>query len=98
MCPAPCEASCVLGIIDPPVSIEMIEKYIVEKGFLEEWIKPVIPKRRTGKKIVIVGSGPAGLAAASSLRILRAGDRSGAPGGRRSGRARHPPDALPHRG
>ncbi len=70
LCPAPCEAACVLGIIDLPVSIEMIEKYIVEKGFLEGWIKPVIPKRRTGKKIVIVGSGPAGLAAAQQLNTV----------------------------
>ena len=70
LCPAPCEAACVLGIIDPPVSIEMIEKYIVEKGFSEGWIKPVIPRNRTGKKIAIVGSGPAGLAAAQQLNSV----------------------------
>ncbi len=67
LCPAPCESSCVLGIIDPPVAIEMIEKYIVEKGFKEGWIQPKPPKHRTGKKIAIVGSGPAGLAAAQQL-------------------------------
>ena len=54
LCPAPCEAACVLGIINPPVSIEMIEKYIVERGFKEGWIKPNPPKKRTGKKTSIV--------------------------------------------
>ena len=67
LCPAPCEAACVLGLINPPVSIEMIEKYIVERGFKEGWIKPMIPKKRTGKKIAIIGSGPAGLAASQQL-------------------------------
>ena len=67
LCPAPCEAACVLGIINPPVSIEMIEKYIVERGFEEGWIKANPPLNRTGKKIAIVGSGPAGLAAAQQL-------------------------------
>ena len=67
LCPAPCEAACVLGIINPPVSIEMIEKYIVERGFKEGWIKPNLPSERTSKKIAIVGSGPAGLAAAQQL-------------------------------
>ncbi|MFL2637146.1 MAG: glutamate synthase subunit beta [Flavobacteriaceae bacterium] len=67
LCPAPCEAACVLGLINPPVSIEMIEKYIVERGFKEGWIKPNPPKIRTGKKIAVVGSGPAGLAAAQQL-------------------------------
>ena len=67
LCPAPCEAACVLGIINPPVSIEMIEKYIVERGFKEGWIKPNIPKKRSDKKIAIIGSGPAGLAAAQQL-------------------------------
>jgi len=67
LCPAPCEASCVLGIINPPVSIEMIEKYIIERGFKEGWIKANIPLERTGKKIAIIGSGPAGLAAAQQL-------------------------------
>ena len=67
LCPAPCEEACVLGIVDPPVSIELIEKYIVERGFSENWIKPVIPENRTGKKVAIIGSGPAGLSAAQQL-------------------------------
>ena len=67
LCPAPCEKSCVLGIISDPVSIENIEKNIVERAFKEGWIKPQPPKTRTGKTIAIVGSGPAGLAAAQQL-------------------------------
>ena len=67
ICPAPCEASCVLGINQPPVAIEHIEKSIIEKAFDLKLIKPHIPKERTGKKIAIVGSGPAGLAAAAQL-------------------------------
>ena len=67
LCPAPCESACVLGLINPPVSIELIEKYIIERGFKEGWIHPIKPKKRTGKKIAVVGSGPAGLAAAQQL-------------------------------
>ncbi len=67
LCPAPCEESCVLGIINPPVSIELIEKYIVERGFSEGWIKPEPPMSRTGKTVAVIGSGPAGLAAAQQL-------------------------------
>jgi glutamate synthase (NADPH/NADH) small chain len=67
LCPAPCEEACVLGITNPPVSIELIEKYIVERGFAEGWIKPQPPTERTGKTIAVVGSGPAGLAAAQQL-------------------------------
>jgi glutamate synthase (NADPH/NADH) small chain len=67
LCPAPCEEACVLGIVNPPVSIELIEKYIVERGFKEGWIKPQLPSNRTGKKVAIIGSGPAGLAAAQQL-------------------------------
>ena len=67
LCPAPCEKSCVLGIIDKPIAIENIEKIIVERAFKESWIKPQIPKKRTGKIVAIVGSGPAGLAAAQQL-------------------------------
>jgi glutamate synthase (NADPH/NADH) small chain len=67
LCPAPCEKSCVLGIIKEPVAIENIEKNIVERGFSEGWIKPQPPKIRTGKTVAIVGSGPAGLAAAQQL-------------------------------
>ena len=70
LCPAPCEASCVLGIIDPPVSIELIEKNIIEEGFKNDWIKPFKPKIRTGKKIAIIGSGPAGLAASQQLNSV----------------------------
>jgi glutamate synthase (NADPH/NADH) small chain len=67
ICPAPCEASCVLGINQPPVTIKQIEKNIVERGFSEGWIHPEPPKARTGKRVAIVGSGPAGLAAAQQL-------------------------------
>lgn len=67
ICPAPCEASCVLGINQPPVAIEHIEKSIIEKAFELNLITPNIPKERTGKKIAVVGSGPAGLAAAAQL-------------------------------
>ena len=70
LCPAPCEAACVLGLINPPVSIEMIEKYIVERGFEEGWIKAKVPSKRTNKKIAVVGSGPAGLAAAQQLNSV----------------------------
>ena len=67
ICPAPCEASCVLGINQPPVTIKQNEKSIVERGFLQGWIQPEPPKARSGKKVAIVGSGPAGLAAAQQL-------------------------------
>jgi glutamate synthase (NADPH/NADH) small chain len=67
ICPAPCEASCVLGINAPPVAIKQNEKSIVERGFLEGWIRPQPAKHRSGKKVAIVGSGPAGLAAAQQL-------------------------------
>ncbi len=67
LCPAPCEKACVLGIIEEPVSIENIEKNIIEKGFQEGWINPHPPKERTTKNIAIVGSGPAGLATAQQL-------------------------------
>jgi glutamate synthase (NADPH/NADH) small chain len=67
ICPAPCEAACVLGINQPPVTIKQIEKNIVEQGFSEGWIHPEPAKVRSGKKVAIVGSGPAGLAAAQQL-------------------------------
>ena len=67
LCPAPCEQACVLGIIEDPVSIENIEKNIVERAFKEGWIKPQLPKIRTDKTIAVIGSGPAGLAAAQQL-------------------------------
>ncbi|OSY87869.1 glutamate synthase [Tenacibaculum holothuriorum] len=67
LCPAPCEKACVLGIIDQPVSIENIEKMIVEKGFSEGWIVPKPPQIRTNKTVAVIGSGPAGLATAQQL-------------------------------
>jgi len=67
ICPAPCESSCVLGINKPPVAIEFIEKSIAEKAFEMGLVKPRIPKKRTGKAVAVVGSGPAGMAAASQL-------------------------------
>ncbi|RUA31572.1 MAG: glutamate synthase [Bacteroidetes bacterium] len=67
ICPAPCEASCVLGINKPAVAIEHIEKTIAEKAYELGYIKPNPPKERTGKKIAVIGSGPAGLAAADQL-------------------------------
>ncbi len=67
VCPAPCEGACCLGVIDPPVTIKNIECAIVDRGFAEGWIKPEPPVRRTGKKIAVIGSGPAGLAAADQL-------------------------------
>src|SRR5271169_6670854 len=67
ICPAPCEAACVLGINEPPVAIKVIEKTIVEHAFKEGWIQPEPPLRRTGKTVAVVGSGPAGLAAAQQL-------------------------------
>lgn len=66
-CPAPCEGSCVLGIIEPPVAIKSIEQAIIDKGFEEGWVTPNPPENRTNKKVAIVGSGPAGLAAADQL-------------------------------
>jgi glutamate synthase (NADPH/NADH) small chain len=67
VCPAPCEASCTLNIIDQPVTIKTIECAIVDRAFAEGWVKPEPPASKTGKKVAIVGSGPAGLAAAQQL-------------------------------
>jgi glutamate synthase (NADPH/NADH) small chain len=66
-CPAPCEGACVLGIIEPPVTIKNIENAIIDRGFAEGWVTAQPPTARTGKKVAIVGSGPAGLAAAAQL-------------------------------
>jgi glutamate synthase (NADPH/NADH) small chain len=84
VCPAPCEGSCVLGINAPPVTIKNIENAIVDKGFDEGWIVPELPQRRTGKKVAVIGSGPAGLAAAAQLNraghnvtVLERADRPG---------------------
>ncbi len=68
ICPAPCEAACVLGINQPAVSIKLIERSIVERGWDEGWIRPEPPEHSTGKRVAVVGSGPAGLAAAQQLR------------------------------
>ncbi len=67
ICPAPCESKCVLGINQPPVAIELIEKNIIETAFEKGYVKPNPPVIRTGKKVAVVGSGPAGLAAAAQL-------------------------------
>jgi glutamate synthase (NADPH/NADH) small chain len=67
ICPAPCEAACVLAINEPPVTIKVIERTIIDHAFREGWIRPEPPEIRTGKRVAIVGSGPAGLAAAQQL-------------------------------
>jgi glutamate synthase (NADPH/NADH) small chain len=67
VCPAPCEGSCVLGITDPPVTIKSIECAIIDKAFEEGWVVPEPPAKRTGEKVAVVGSGPAGLACAAQL-------------------------------
>ncbi|MGE5327590.1 MAG: glutamate synthase subunit beta [Deltaproteobacteria bacterium] len=68
ICPAPCEAACVLGINEPPVTIKQIEKTVIEHAFREGWIHPEPPRSLTGKRVAVVGSGPSGLAAAQQLR------------------------------
>jgi glutamate synthase (NADPH/NADH) small chain len=67
ICPAPCEAACVLNINNDPVTIKSIEQAIVDKGWAEGWIAPQVPARKTGKKVAVIGSGPAGLACAQQL-------------------------------
>ncbi|HEY9052628.1 MAG TPA: glutamate synthase subunit beta [Gammaproteobacteria bacterium] len=70
VCPAPCEGSCVLGVIEPAVTIKNIECAIVDRAFDEGWVKTRTPEKRTGKKVAVVGSGPAGLAAAEELNAV----------------------------
>jgi glutamate synthase (NADPH/NADH) small chain len=70
VCPAPCETACTLAINEAPVTIEQIELSIIEKAFAEGWVKPKPPAKETGKKIAVIGSGPAGLAAAQQLRRM----------------------------
>ncbi|WP_019240618.1 MULTISPECIES: glutamate synthase subunit beta [Bacillus] len=70
VCPAPCEGSCTLAITDPAVAIKSIERTIIDKGFENGWVVPRIPRYRTGKTVAIIGSGPAGLAAADQLNQL----------------------------
>ncbi|HXP59459.1 MAG TPA: glutamate synthase small subunit [Dongiaceae bacterium] len=84
VCPAPCEGSCVLGINAPPVTIKNLEYAIIERGWAEGWVVPRPPQVRTGKKVAIVGSGPAGLCAAAqlncaghSITVLERADRIG---------------------
>lgn len=67
VCPAPCEAACTLGITDPPVTIKNIEYAIIDKAFAAGWVIPDVPAQRTGKKVAVIGSGPAGLACADQL-------------------------------
>ncbi len=85
VCPAPCEGSCTLAITDPAVAIKSIERTIIDKGFENGWITPRIPTERTGKKVAIIGSGPAGLASADQLNqaghSVTVYERSDRPGG-----------------
>ncbi|MFC4230379.1 glutamate synthase subunit beta [Parasediminibacterium paludis] len=85
ICPAPCESACVLGINQPPVAIEEIERHIIEIAFKEGFVVPRKPNLRTGKKVAVIGSGPAGLAAAAQLNYaghtVTVFERDDAPGG-----------------
>lgn len=85
VCPAPCEGSCTLGATDPAVTIKNIEVSIVEKGWQNGWIAPRPPQQRTGKKVAVVGSGPAGLSAAAQLNLaghlVTVFERADLPGG-----------------
>ncbi|WP_093672535.1 glutamate synthase subunit beta [Sporolactobacillus nakayamae] len=84
-CPAPCEGSCTAGLVNDPVSIKSIERAIIDRAFEEGWVVPKPPKRRTGKKVAVIGSGPAGLASADQLNKIghevTVFERSDRPGG-----------------
>jgi glutamate synthase (NADPH/NADH) small chain len=84
-CPAPCEGACVLGINAPPVTIKNLENSIIDRGFDEGWVVPEPPATRTGKKVAVIGSGPAGLAAAAQLNkaghLVTVFERADRPGG-----------------
>ena len=85
VCPAPCEGSCTVGISGPPVTIKNIEVSIIDKGWEEGWVTPQAPAKRTGKKVAIIGSGPAGLSAAAQLNkaghTVTVFERADRPGG-----------------
>jgi glutamate synthase (NADPH/NADH) small chain len=85
VCPAPCEGSCVLGINDPPVTIKNIEVSIIDHGWENGWVVPEIPKKRTGKTVAVIGSGPAGISAAAQLNkaghLVTVFERADRPGG-----------------
>src|SRR3954449_3406595 len=85
ICPAPCEEACVLGINEKPVTIKLIEQNIIDRAFEEGWVKPQPPERRTGKKVAVIGSGPAGLGAAAQLNkaghLVTVFERDDRPGG-----------------
>ncbi|MCU0229236.1 MAG: glutamate synthase subunit beta [Bryobacterales bacterium] len=85
ICPAPCETSCVLGITSPPVSIKVVERTIIEEAWARGYVKPEPPAQRSGKKVAIIGSGPAGLAAAQQLNraghLVTVFEKNAKPGG-----------------
>ncbi|MGF1450213.1 MAG: glutamate synthase subunit beta [Opitutales bacterium] len=85
VCPAPCEGSCVLGVIEPPVTIKNIERAIIDRGFEEGWVTAHPPETRTGKQVAVVGSGPAGLSCAAQLNkaghLVTVFERADRPGG-----------------
>ncbi len=85
VCPAPCEGSCVLGISSPPVTIKNVEVSIIDRGWAEGWVVPEVPAQRTGKKVAVIGSGPAGLSAAAQLNraghLVTVYERADRPGG-----------------